>query len=156
MRTCFNCGSAVALDDVFCPNCGAEQTPAANRMSPERGLAETRREAAAPRPAAAEGPTGPVSAVMAPPRPYPPASAVPAAPAASARSGETIEQRYARQTRNATVFIAVIVGIFTVLTVVGVIWTATNISRINSQLNGNNNLFGNTNCQSQGGSNPNC
>ena len=60
------------------------------------------------------------------------------------------------RSRNATVFIAVIVGIFTVLTVAGVIWTATNISRVDSQLNGDNNLFSNSNCESQGGSNPNC
>jgi predicted nucleic acid-binding Zn ribbon protein len=149
MRTCVNCGSAINPDDVFCTNCGAELTPVGNQPSPERGFAETRREAARP---------GPAAAVMAPPRPYeerlrPPA---PSAPTASTRSGETVEQRYARQTRNATVFIAIIVAIFTVLTVAGVIWTATNISRINSQLNGDNNLFSNTNCESQGGSNPNC
>jgi hypothetical protein len=95
---------------------------------------------------------------MAPPRPYEelPRPSTPPARTASSRSGETVEQRYARQTRNATVFIAVIVGIFTVLTVAGVIWTATNISRVDSQLNGDNNLFSNSNCESQGGSNPNC
>ena len=152
MRTCVNCGSAITPDDVFCTNCGTELTPVGNQPSPERGFAETRREAASPRPTAA---------VMAPPRPYeelPRPSAPPAPPArtASSRSGETVEQRYARQTRNATVFIAIIVGIFTVLTVAGVIWTATNISRVDSQLNGDNNLFSNSNCESQGGSNPNC
>ena len=95
---------------------------------------------------------------MTPPRPHEerPRPPTPSAPPVSIRSGETVEQRYARQTRNATVFIAIIVGIFTVLTVAGVIWTATNISRVDSQLNGDNNLFSNTNCESQGGSNPNC
>ena len=39
------------------------------------------------------------------------------------------------------------------IALVGVIWTATNIARLNSQLNGVNGL---SNCQSQGGTNPDC
>ena len=58
-----------------------------------------------------------------------------------------------RQTRNATVFIAVIVGIVTIIALVGIIWTATSISRLNSQLSGSN--VSNSTCESQGGSNPN-
>jgi hypothetical protein len=74
--------------------------------------------------------------------------------AASSRAGETLEQKYLRQTRTATVFIAVIVGIFTALAVIGVIWSATTVARLNSQLNGINGIT--SNCQSQGGTNPNC
>ena len=61
-----------------------------------------------------------------------------------------------RQTSSAAVFIAVIVGIVTVIALVGAIWTATAISKLNSQINGGNVLFNNSNCESQGGTNPNC
>jgi hypothetical protein len=63
-----------------------------------------------------------------------------------------------RHTRNATVFIAVIVGIFTTLVIIGTIWTVTTVSRLNSDLNGVNlgNSNGNSSCLSQGGTNPDC
>jgi hypothetical protein len=48
------------------------------------------------------------------------------------------------------------VGIATVIVLVGVIWSATTISKLNSQLNGSNDLFNNSNCESQGGTNPDC
>jgi hypothetical protein len=80
---------------------------------------------------------------------------MPASGAVPARAGETIDQKYLRHTRNATVFIAVIVGIFTALVIIATIWAATTVSRLNSDLNGVN--FGSTsNCQSQGGTNPGC
>jgi hypothetical protein len=60
-----------------------------------------------------------------------------------------------RHTRNATVFIAVIVGIFTTLVIIGTIWTVTTVSRLNSDLNGVN-LGSNSSCLSQGGTNPDC
>jgi hypothetical protein len=81
--------------------------------------------------------------------------ALPASSAAPARAGETIEQKYMRHTRNATVFIAIIVGIFTTLVIIGTIWTATAVSRLNSDLNGVN-LGSNSSCLSQGGTNPDC
>jgi hypothetical protein len=72
---------------------------------------------------------------------------------------ETPELKYMRQTRNATVFIAVIVGIFTTLAVIGVIWTAVTVSKLNSEVNGFSNGINssfNSNCASQGGTNPDC
>jgi hypothetical protein len=72
---------------------------------------------------------------------------------------ETTELKYLRHTRNATVFIAVIVGIFTALAVIGVIWTAVNVARLNSEVNGVSNGINssfNSNCESQGGTNPDC
>lgn len=81
---------------------------------------------------------------------------LPAPMNASTPAGETLERRYLRQTRNATVFIAVIVGIVTVIALIGIIWTATTLSKLNSELNGGNNLFSTSNCQSQGGSDPSC
>jgi hypothetical protein len=80
---------------------------------------------------------------------------LPASSAVPARTGETIEQKYMRHTRNATVFIAVIVGIFTTLVIIGTIWTVTTVSRLNSDLNGVN-LGSNSSCLSQGGTNPDC
>ena len=71
------------------------------------------------------------------------------------RAGETLEQKYMRQTRSATVFIAVVVGIFTALALIGVIWTATNVARLDSQLTGIPSVNTN-NCLSQGGTNPDC
>jgi hypothetical protein len=92
--------------------------------------------------------------------PQPPATmrvgAPPAAAPAAAQAAETIEQKYLRQTRNATVFIAIIVGVFTAISLIGVIWTATTIARLDSQLNGTFSGVTNGNCLSQGGSNPNC
>jgi hypothetical protein len=61
-----------------------------------------------------------------------------------------------RHTRNATVFIAVIVGIFTTLVIIGTIWTVTTVSRLNSDLNGVNLGNSNSSCLSQGGTNPDC
>lgn len=75
--------------------------------------------------------------------------------AALIRAGETLEQKYMRQTRSATVFIAVVVGIFTALALIGVIWTATNVARLDSQLTGIPSVNTN-NCLSQGGTNPDC
>jgi cobalamin biosynthesis Mg chelatase CobN len=72
---------------------------------------------------------------------------------------ETPELKYMRQTRNATVFIAVIVGVFTAIAVIGVIWTAVTVSKLNSEVNGFNNGVNssfNSNCASQGGTNTNC
>jgi hypothetical protein len=86
----------------------------------------------------------------------PPAAAPVAGAAAGARAAETIEQKYLRQTRNATVFIAIIVGIFTAISLIGVIWTATTIAHLDSELNGTFSGVTNSNCLSQGGSNPNC
>lgn len=84
-----------------------------------------------------------------------PRAAAPVSRAATLRAGETLEQKYMRQTRTATVFIAVIVGIFTVLALIGVIWTASNVARLNSQLNGIPGV-NSSNCLSQGGTNPDC
>jgi cobalamin biosynthesis Mg chelatase CobN len=158
MRTCSTCGSKVELNDAFCPNCGTGVAPARNQVSPEPGASSANAGGFA-QPATVTAGAGfeaaTQSSVMAPPRPAQPPRP-PAPPAASARAGETTEQRYLRQTRNATVFIAVIVGIVTVLVLIGVIWTATNIARLNSDLNNGTNLFNNSNCESQGGSNPNC
>lgn len=171
MRTCFNCGSEVGLDDVFCGNCGNRQAPSENREDAEHGSRSasadesaesatvttgTMREAATQRAVAlgdprepAQGVTGTASALMERPQ-------LPAPANTSTPDVETLEQRYQRQTRNATVFIAVIVGIVTVLVLIGVIWTTTTVSNLNSQLNGGNGLLGNSNCESQGGTNPTC
>jgi hypothetical protein len=80
---------------------------------------------------------------------------VPVSRGALLRAGETIEQKYMRQTRSATVFIAVIVGIFSALALIGVIWTAPNVARLDSQLTGIPSV-NNSNCLSQGGTNPDC
>jgi hypothetical protein len=158
MRTCSNCGSKTELNDAFCPNCGSGLAPAKNQFGPELGAgAATVGGFAQPVTvmAGARPDTATQSSVMAPARPAQPPRAS-ASPATPARAGETIEQRYMRQTRNATVFIAIIVGIFTVLTLIGVIWTATNVARLNSDLNNGTNLFSNSNCESQGGTNQDC
>jgi hypothetical protein len=79
--------------------------------------------------------------------------------AAAGTGLETTELKYMRQTRNATVFIAVIVGIFTAIAVIGVIWTAVTVSKLNSEVNGFSNGVNssfNSNCASQGGTDTNC
>ena len=104
------------------------------------------------------GTAAPAARAAAPaPRAGAPASraGAPASRAALLRAGETIEQKYMRQTRTATVFIAVVVGIFTALALIGVIWTATNVARLNSQLTGIPGVNSN-NCLSQGGTNSDC
>lgn len=179
MRACSNCGSEIALSDVFCTNCGAGQAPSENQAGPEHGSASaavdgfgdpatatvgTTLEVVTDR---AEAPTGTPFAPETPPpgqahgSAQPPFAGAPSgvfapgAAAAPTRAGETVEQKYMRQTRNATVFIAVIVGIVTVIALVGVIWTATTISKLNSQLSGDNGV-NSSNCESVGGTNPNC
>jgi cobalamin biosynthesis Mg chelatase CobN len=171
MRTCSNCGSEIGFDDVFCSNCGTEHAPLENRVSPEHGsrpaaadgFTESATAAVGPRPEAA---THHVEAYDAQPKSARDVAGTASVPreqakpptliSASTPAGETLEHRYQRQTRNATVFIAVIVGIATVIVLVGVIWSATTISKLNSQLNGSNDLFNNSNCESQGGTNPDC
>ena len=167
MRTCANCGTAIELDDVFCTNCGAGQAPPENRVSPgfgspsaatdgvvpaTPGAGTTQRTGLFGAPLELSPAAGTATALRERPQLPTPINAVNASP----RPGETLDQRYLRHTRNATVFIAVIVGIFTAIALIGVIWTATTISKLDSQLNGVNNVFGNNNCQSQGGTNPNC
>lgn len=168
MRTCSNCGTEIGLDDVFCTNCGTGQAPPENRASPGFGSRPAVDDGYAGQAIAAAGITQRVAALNGPREPGQavgtatalkerpqlptPVNAVNASP----RVGETLDQRYLRQTRNASVFIAVIVGIFTAITLIGVIWTAATISKLDSQLNGVSNVFGNTNCQSQGGTNPSC
>jgi cobalamin biosynthesis Mg chelatase CobN len=170
MRTCSNCGSGLESSDVFCTNCGTGQdqanpeydSPAAAAGGfgdPATAAVATRLEVVT------ERETGTASASQQPPgqdgesqQPNVAGTSsgvfVPAPHTASIRADETIEQKYMRQTRNATVFIAVIVGIVTIIALVGIIWTATSISKINSQLNGSD--VSNSTCESQGGSNPNC
>lgn len=66
---------------------------------------------------------------------------------------------YAGQNRNATVFVAVCVGIFTALALIGLIVVGAPAASIKNQLeqiNNNNNGGTSTNCQSLGGTNPNC
>lgn len=171
MRTCSNCGSELGASDVFCSNCGTRQ----DQANPERGFPAATVGGFGDPAATAAGTTlevvtereaGTVSVFPQPPpgqdggsqRPNsagPPGGVFAPAPStASIRAGETIEQKYMRQTRNATVFIAVIVGIVTIIALVGIIWTATSISKLNSQLNGGN--VSNSTCESQGGTNPNC
>jgi cobalamin biosynthesis Mg chelatase CobN len=155
MRACPNCRSEFGVSDVFCTNCGTRQDPLANQGSPERaGVRDAQRQPArgvvtAP---AAEKPPGQPHWTQEPNFASMP-SGVPAPSTAPIRAAETLEQKYLRHTRNATVFIAIIVGIVTVLTLVGVIWTATNISKLNSEINGVNNI---SNCESLGGTNSSC
>lgn len=168
MRTCANCATAIELDDVFCTNCGAGQAPQENRASPGFGsppaatdgygvlatpaAGTTQRTGIFGAPLELSPAAGTATALRERPQLPTPVNAVSASP----RAGETLDQRYLRQTRNATVFIAVIVGIVTAIALIGVIWTAATISKLDSQLNGVNNVFSNSNCQSQGGTNPNC
>jgi cobalamin biosynthesis Mg chelatase CobN len=171
MRTCSSCGSEIGLEDVFCSNCGTEHAPLENQASPEPGSRSaaadgsaesgtaavgTRLEAATQHVEAYDAPGEPIREVMGTASAPEERPKLPTPINASTPGGETLERRYLRQTRNATVFIAVIVGIATVIALVGVIWTATTISKLNSQLNGGNDLFNNSNCESQGGTNPNC
>ncbi len=83
---------------------------------------------------------------------------VAAAVAAPVHAGETKEAAYARQTRNATTFIAVCVGIFTALALIGLIVIGAQAASIKNQLEQINNNGGTStsNCESQGGTNPNC
>ncbi len=48
-------------------------------------------------------------------------------------------------------FIAVIVGIFTALVLIAGIWTAVNVARLNSEMNGFSSGINSSNCASQGG-----
>lgn len=81
----------------------------------------------------------------------------PARPSGPPRPPEPPEATYARQTRNATVFVAVCVGIFTVLTLIGVIILGAQAASIKNQLVQINNGGSSTsNCESQGGTNPDC
>ena len=185
MRTCSNCGSEIELSDVFCTNCGTEQAPLGNQVSREHSSRSaaadrfgdtttaavgTTLEVATERAGAYDATGQSVRGVGTAPAPEEPPgqahgaqqlnfagtpSGLPPSGTASTRAGETLEQKYLRQTRTATVFIAIIVGIVTVIALVGVIWTVTNVSNLNSQLNGNNGVT-NSNCQSQGGTDPNC
>lgn len=174
MRICSNCRSEIGPGDVFCTGCGARKGPLEDEISlghgPGYAAADGFRDSAtaavgtafgatteragvydAPGPSARAAGTASGPGVHAAQQPNSSGLLAPGTP--STRAHETVEQRYLRQTRNATVFIAVIVGIVTVIALVGVIWTATNIARLNSQLNGVNGL---SNCQSQGGTNPDC
>lgn len=69
--------------------------------------------------------------------------------------GETPEQRYARQTRTAVVFIAWVVGVVVVLTLIFGIIAGVQLGKIQNELN-NSGSATNSNCLSQGGTNPNC
>jgi cobalamin biosynthesis Mg chelatase CobN len=179
MRTCSNCGSEFGVSDVFCTNCGARQTPMESKgrlehssrsaaagtfsdpatatveVATERAGVHDAQRYSAPGVGTASASEKPAGEAHWPQQPnlagIP--SGLPAPSTASTRAGETLEQKYLRQTRTATVFIAVIVGIVTVIALVGVIWTVTNVSNLNSQINGVNN---NSNCESQGGTNPAC
>jgi cobalamin biosynthesis Mg chelatase CobN len=165
MRICSNCRSEIAPDDVFCTGCGARNPPSEDQVSLERAAGYAAADGfSAPATAtvgtAFQATTERASAYDAPgaqaarrPNSAAAPSGVLAPGVAPTRAHETLEQRYMRQTRNATVFIAVIVGIVTVIALVGVIWTSTTIARINSELNGVNGL---SNCQSEGGTNPDC
>lgn len=168
MRTCVNCATAIEPDDVFCTNCGAGQAPPEKRASPGFGstpaatdgygalatpaAGNTQRAGVFGAPLELSPAAGTATALRERPQLPTPINAVGASP----RAGETLDQRYLRQTRNATVFIAVIVGIVTAIALIGVIWAATTISKLDSQLSGVNNVFNNSNCQSQGGTNPSC
>lgn len=73
--------------------------------------------------------------------------------AAAADPPETPEQKYMRHIRNAIVFIAVIMGVSFVLGFVVAIVMGVQIGNIDSRLAGN---AVNSNCVSQGGSDPSC
>lgn len=174
MRACSNCGSEIGSGDVYCGNCGIGQTPLGARDGslaygsrpapaggfPDQATAATRTSLNVVTDYVGDGQQGPP----------PPSSAVPLDPVAPSnpvvppgglgttgivpnRANETVEQKYMRQTRNATVFIAVVVGIFTTLAVIGTIWTVVHVSQVNSQLNGTS-IY--SNCESQGGTNSSC
>jgi hypothetical protein len=68
------------------------------------------------------------------------------------------EREYLRQIRNATVTVAVIVVVFAVLELIGVIVTASELSKLQHDINGVNSSLYNSgsNCESQGGTNPLC
>jgi hypothetical protein len=65
-------------------------------------------------------------------------------------------ERYARQTRNATVFLAWVVGILVALNLAAVILVGVQLSKIAQNQTGTTNTSVNSNCLSQGGSDPNC
>lgn len=184
MGSCSNCGSEIGPSDVFCTQCGAGQAPSGNRGSPEGGSRSaaadgfadptavgTTLEVATERAGSYDSPRQSASGAATASAPEDSAGQAhgaqrpsfagapggqPAPGTASTRASETTEQKYLRQIRNATVFIAIIVGIVTVIALVGVIWTATTIGKMNSQLNGINGGSNSSNCESQGGTNPNC
>jgi hypothetical protein len=70
-------------------------------------------------------------------------------------AGETPEQRYARQTRTAVVFIAWVVAVVVVLTLIFGIIAGVQLGKIQNELN-NGGSTTNSDCLSQGGTNPNC
>jgi hypothetical protein len=87
------------------------------------------------------------------------ASAAPADPyAVETRTPEPeTELSVLRQTRDATRFIAVCVGVFVALSIIGAIIAGVQLAAVKSQLQQiNGNSTSTSNCQSQGGSNPDC
>jgi hypothetical protein len=185
MRTCVYCGRPLGPDDAFCTGCGAGQSTPADQTLPASGYrpANAGPEGPPTAPVAAglaagstvargapvlpgggagtagpaNGPAGQASQTGQAPQPSATTRVgAPPAAAPAAQAAETVEQKYLRQNRNATVFIAIIVGIFTAISLIGVIWTATTIAHLDSELNGTFSGVTNSNCLSQGGSNPNC
>jgi hypothetical protein len=75
-------------------------------------------------------------------------------------ANEPVLERYARQTRNATVTLAWIVGVLAAISLIGAIVTAAAINNLNNQLqnaiNGGGGTTSNSNCVSQGGTDPTC
>jgi hypothetical protein len=68
----------------------------------------------------------------------------------AAKTPESNLEKYSRHTRNATCFLAWMAGILVAISIIAGIATAVHISDVNNQYNSV------TNCQSLGGTNPNC
>jgi hypothetical protein len=186
MSVCANCGYDTTPGDVFCAGCGTSQPAPGVRGSPGQDSRRATAAGFAGTPTVTAGagfgsPAGETRAHAEPGQTLGGAGAAatgdeppgrdqeaqqphfagtngvaPAPNAPQPRAGETIEQKYMRQTRNATVFIAVIVAIFTTIALIGAIITAVNVAKLNSQLNNFNGSGSTSNCVSQGGTNPDC
>jgi hypothetical protein len=156
MSGCVNCGFEIAPGDAFCAGCGSAQPAPVTQAAPAWAA---RAAGAAGRTTTGQGANG---AVAAGPGYQPPGGDGGGPEPRFARSSPPVlarsdlELKYMRQTRTACVFIAVIVGIFTALLVVGTIWGVVRYNNLQNQLNNGLNNLGNSNCSSQGGTNPNC
>lgn len=177
MRSCTNCGYQMAPDDTFCAGCGSAQpTPMAAATVPAWARPEAAAASATAEPGTSQRTDG--AAASAPTVTVPPVNTTggsqtwanaaqesyfdgprgggPAGARVPPQAREPIELRYMRQTRTACVFIAVMVAIYSALLAIGIIVTIVKVNSLDNALNNGVSNLGNSNCLSQGGSNPNC
>jgi hypothetical protein len=159
MSDCTDCGYAMAAGDAFCAGCGHAQPAAAPITVPAWARPEPATVGATTGTSPGQN-TGGAPATGSGYHPAPAGGAPGAAPAALSmprRADEGVQLKYMRQTRTACVFIAVMVAIYSALLLIGVIYTLVEVNSVENSLNnGFGNLGTSSNCQSQGGTNPDC